>query len=185
MYDLYVDPDTARLLESFRALGGVKLRDLPLAEARAMAAGMSQQLDLPCLDNCAVTSLIIDGDPPVGGRLYTPAAVAGFAADGDAPVILYAHGGGWVLGDLEYGDALCRHMATRTHCRVVSVDYRLAPEHPFPAAFRDVTAAIRWIASSPTPLGARCRVLRWPVTVPGVPSSPPPLSTGNPHHRAP
>jgi acetyl esterase len=151
----YVDPDTARLLQSFRAMSGVKLRELPLAEARAAAAGMSQQLDLPCPETCAVTPLVMEGATPIPARLYLPGGDERHSAAAAGPVILYAHGGGWVLGDLEYADALCRHLATRTHRRVVSVDYRLAPEHPFPAAFEDVTAAMSWIASSPPVLGAK------------------------------
>jgi acetyl esterase len=154
MKDLYIDPDTARLLESFRSMGGVKLRDLPLAEARALAAGMSQQLDLPCPGNCAVSSVTVEAASPIPARLYSPHAHDGEHAE-PGSVILYAHGGGWVLGNLDYADALCRHLATRTRCRVLSLDYRLAPEHPFPAAFDDVSLAMRGVATSPAALGAR------------------------------
>jgi acetyl esterase/lipase len=74
-------------------------------------------------------------------RSYTPVA-------GDRemlPAIIYFHGGGFVLGDLDCYDALCRTLANESCCRVISVDYRLAPEHPFPAAVDDSFAAIRWV----------------------------------------
>ena len=69
------------------------------------------------------------------------------------PVIVYLHGGGWVVGTLDTPDALCRRLATRSGCRVLSVDYRLAPEHPFPAAYDDALAIIRWLEQSPKELG--------------------------------
>jgi acetyl esterase len=66
-------------------------------------------------------------------------------ADGDdLPVLLYAHGGGWVMGDLETHDGLCRHLAAATGWAVLSVDYRRAPEAPHPAAIDDVEAALAW-----------------------------------------
>ena len=63
----------------------------------------------------------------------------------DAPAIVYLHGGGWVLGDLTSHDGLCRIIAGQTPAKVIAVDYRLAPEHPFPAAFDDAVAAFRWV----------------------------------------
>jgi acetyl esterase len=72
-------------------------------------------------------------------------------ADGpdDAPVLLYAHGGGWVMGDLETHDGLCRHLAKATGWAVLAVDYRRAPEHPWPAAVEDVQRALDWLRASP------------------------------------
>lgn len=60
--------------------------------------------------------------------------------------LVHCHGGGWVTGDLAYSDELCRFLAAEAGCTVVGVDYRLAPEHPFPAALDDVLAAVRWAA---------------------------------------
>ena len=76
-------------------------------------------------------------------RLYRPAR--GSAA-GPAPVLVFFHGGGWVVGDLDSHDHLCRYLAAEAGVAIVAVDYRLAPEHRFPAAFDDAVAATRWVA---------------------------------------
>ena len=69
------------------------------------------------------------------------------------PLLVYFHGGGWVIGDLDSEDARCRSLANQAQCAVVSVDYRLAPEHPFPAATDDAYAATKWAAEHPDELG--------------------------------
>jgi acetyl esterase len=81
---------------------------------------------------------------PLGLRIYTPVAAGGAAL----PAIVYLHGGGFVVGDLDCYDALCRTLANESGCRVVSVDYRLAPEHPFPAAVDDCFAALQWVETN-------------------------------------
>jgi acetyl esterase len=88
------------------------------------------------------------GERPVPLRIYTPVA-AGSAA---LPAIVYYHGGGFVIGDLDCYDALCRTLANESGCRVISVDYRLAPEHPFPAAVEDCFAALKWIEANASDL---------------------------------
>jgi acetyl esterase len=67
---------------------------------------------------------------------------------------VYLHGGGWVVGSIESHDPVCRRLAARTPCVVVSVDYRLAPEHPFPAGLEDAWAATEWVAAHAAELGA-------------------------------
>jgi acetyl esterase len=74
----------------------------------------------------------------------TPISVRVYEGPVSAATLVYAHGGGWVTGDLEYADELCRHLAAAAGVRVVSVDYRLAPEHPHPAAVDDLAAAWEW-----------------------------------------
>ncbi|WP_141578870.1 alpha/beta hydrolase [Actinomadura sp. WMMA1423] len=78
----------------------------------------------------------IDADG-VGGRLYRPTGT-------ERAVLVWAHGGGWIHGDLDTADGVARALANRGGCAVLSVDYRLAPEHPFPAGFDDVWTAVRW-----------------------------------------
>lgn len=98
---------------------------------------------------------IVEGPPTGGGpgrlrvRIYRPAgAVARLL-----PTILYFHGGGWVMGSLEGYDLVCRYICARTGCAVVAVDYRLAPEHKFPAAIDDAVASFRWLAENAADLG--------------------------------
>jgi acetyl esterase len=101
-------------------------------------------------DGGAVTSRLIPGlpdGPEVGVRLYQPAGEA------SRPALVYFHGGGFVLGHVELFDRTCKKFATSIDAVVVSVDYRLAPEHPFPAAIDDCYAALEWVASNAKELG--------------------------------
>lgn len=84
------------------------------------------------------TVVDVDADG-VAARLYTDGVAAGL------PVLLYAHGGGWVMGDLETHDGLCRHLAAASGWAVLSVDYRRAPEAPHPAAIDDLETALAWL----------------------------------------
>jgi acetyl esterase len=80
---------------------------------------------------------------PIPLRSYRP---LGAAPDARLPVLVYYHGGGWVIGDLDTHDTLCRQLANGAGCAVVAVDYRMGPEHRFPAAVDDALAATRWVA---------------------------------------
>jgi acetyl esterase len=82
-------------------------------------------------------------------RIYNPST-----EPAALPVIVYFHGGGWVLGDLDSHDNVCRALAVKTGAVVVAVDYRLAPEHPYPAAVDDAHAAVRWVADNASTIGA-------------------------------
>jgi acetyl esterase len=95
----------------------------------------------------AVTEL---GGGPVAMRHYRP---AGSAPGTVLPVLVYFHGGGWVIGDLDTHDVLCRELSNGSGCAVVSVQYRLAPEHAFPAAPDDCIAATRWVRAHAAALG--------------------------------
>ncbi|MFI0481162.1 alpha/beta hydrolase [Actinomadura sp. 9N215] len=90
-------------------------------------------------------------DGPVPVRLYRPAP----PGLGPLPAIVYLHGGGWVLGGLDSVDAACRELAACTGCAVLSVGYRLAPEHPFPAALDDAWAVVASVARDPGRWGVR------------------------------
>ncbi|HKZ05575.1 MAG TPA: alpha/beta hydrolase [Methylomirabilota bacterium] len=87
---------------------------------------------------------------PIPLRVYRPAGVPDATR---LPVYVYFHGGGWVIGDLETHDVLCRQLTAASGTSVISVDYRLAPEHKFPASVDDAWAATRWIASHSAELG--------------------------------
>jgi acetyl esterase len=83
----------------------------------------------------------------LGARLYRPAA-------GPAPLVVYLHGGGWTVGSLESPDRVCRRLADGSGAAVLAVDYRLAPEHPWPASVDDTVAVLRWVEPAPMELGA-------------------------------
>ena len=102
----------------------------------------------------SVADRTIDG--PAGTialRVYRP------SAEGNLPILIYYHGGGWVIGDLDTHDRACRELAEGSGCLVVSVDYRLAPEAPFPAAVDDCYAALEWVAAHAGELGGDAKRL--------------------------
>jgi acetyl esterase len=80
------------------------------------------------------------------GRLYRP-------VPDPAPLVVYLHGGGWTIGSLESHDRMCRRLADGSGAAVLAIDYRLAPEHPWPASVDDTVAALRWVATAPAGLG--------------------------------
>lgn len=111
-------------------------------------ASRSVEKDLPPL--AEISNLVVDGaEGPLKARLYIPLA-AGIAP---APAILFFHGGGFVMGDLDSHDIICRRLAAASRCRVLSVDYRLAPECRFPAAHEDALAAWKWVTQRDNILG--------------------------------
>jgi acetyl esterase len=127
-----LDPQVAAYLEG--VAGAPPLGTVPPAEMRAAydtaAPGLFGRVD----DVAAVEEVDAGGVP---ARLYRPSAA-------DARALVYLHGGGWVVGSPDSHDGITRALAARSACAVVSVDYRLAPEHPFPAGLEDARAATRW-----------------------------------------
>lgn len=124
---------------------------VPLAEARplvrsqGMLVGDGQPIG-------ALRELNVDGAAgPLAARLYIPASRVG---PDPAPTLLFIHGGGHALGDLDSHDGACRHLAEQSGVQVLSVDYRLAPEHPFPAAVEDCFAAYQWMVKNADVLNA-------------------------------
>jgi acetyl esterase len=137
------------LLRALAVLRLDVLEHLSPGEARARS-GRSLRL-LAGRRPAGVTTIERTMDGPGGPlqlRIYTPANVAR-----PAPAILYLHGGGFVIGDLETHDAPCAYLAHESGCVVVSLAYRLAPEHPFPAAVDDALAGFRWLADHADALG--------------------------------
>ena len=144
-----LDPKAAKLIRMLKDLGGPALNEMTPAEARIAArafAGLDGNPE-PVADLCDRTIPGPEGAIPL--RIYTP--VGGH--DRALPCLVYYHGGGWVVGDLDGVDTACRALANRAECRVVSVDYRLAPEHKFPAPLDDCYAALEWVAANGPSIG--------------------------------
>ncbi len=137
---------TAAILAHIAEEGAPELYEMAIAESRSMYREM--QPDLPEIVVHSVEDLMIDGpDSSIPVRIYRPSAAP-------APVHLHFHGGGWVIGDLETHDRDCREICVGADCIVVAVDYRLAPEHIFPAAPEDCYAALCWAAANLDSLSA-------------------------------
>jgi len=123
----------------------------PLPELRQQLRTMVALMDEPAPSLPRIEDISIPGPAgPVPARLYDP---AGRTAT-PPPALAYFHGGGWVQGDLETHHGLCARLALRSGAIVVAVDYRLAPEHKFPAAVEDCLAAYRWLRSESRAIGA-------------------------------
>lgn len=146
-----LDLQARALLEQAAAQGAPDFADLSPAECRAFFREFLKTVDKPVPASVTVEDRSLPG--PEGGelglRLYRPQG-AGAAL----PVLLYFHGGGWVIGGLDEYQGVCGNLAAKSGCLVVSVDYRLAPEHPFPAAVDDCYAALEWVAEHAAELGA-------------------------------
>ena len=133
-----LDWATAELLEQMAAGGGKPLHESTVEEARGLAAGLADQVGpAPAMFRVEEHSLPVpDGAVPI--RVLVP-------LEQPAGVIVYYHGGGWVVGSINESDTVARKLAERTSCSVVLVDYRLAPEHRYPVAVDDSWAALEWV----------------------------------------
>ena len=143
-----LDPDAEILLEMIRAANRPAFETVGAAEARELFNAGRKVLAPDPMPVAETRDLAIPGP---GGSI--PARLYRATATGTLPVLVFFHGGGWVVGDVESHDTVCRHLANRAHCAVVSVDYRLAPEHKFPAAVEDCFAATAWVADNAAALG--------------------------------
>jgi acetyl esterase len=135
-FDRTLDPQLERVVEEMEAKGLPPWHSLTVESARELEDAVFTPDDPPSVDS--TRDFEVPG--PAGGipvRSYRDVPVG-------APTLLFYHGGGWVLGNLDSADDICRLLARRTGCVVLSVDYRLAPEHPFPAPVDDAYAAVEW-----------------------------------------
>ncbi len=140
-----IDPVLLAVLEAFP----MQFDDLGSMTAQEVRALFEQREPPPGEDVASVEDLEVPGpDGPLPVRVYRPDGAAV-----PAPVVVFFHGGGWVLGSIATHDATCRGLANRTGAVYVSVDYRLAPEHPYPAAPEDCYAATCWVADHAADLG--------------------------------
>ena len=137
-------PEACDLLETMAERDAPDLRDLsPRAAREFFSEWRSEPEDVP--DLAAVEDRTVPGYDEGTGldvRVYTPEGTGPF------PTLVYFHGGGWVVGSLDTVDGICRVLADEADCVVVSVDYRRAPEQPFPAALEDAVAATEWAADA-------------------------------------
>lgn len=146
---VFVRPDVQQLLDLMAAAGGPLMSEVDPPTARDMYLKMGEIAERPAPTDVATADFTIPG--PAGtirARSYRPAN-----AVTDGTTIVFFHGGGFVIGDLESHHSLAAEMARLTGFNAVAIDYRLAPEAPFPAAVDDVLAAARWVAKSPASLG--------------------------------
>jgi acetyl esterase len=140
-------------LDQLIASGMPVLGSLPVSETRQAFAGIAA-FGGPPAPLAKVESRTIPGPgAEIPLRIYTPEGAGPF------PVLVYFHGGGWVIGSLDTHEGVCRQLAKRSGAVVVSVDYRLAPEHKFPAAPEDCYAATLWVAENAAKIGADGRRL--------------------------
>lgn len=167
-----LDPDLARMLESMRTAGAPALHTVPPEHARRGYANLARALDGPAtLDGIAVADASVDDRVPIRvyrnkshepgrGEPVVTRAHGDQAPDrellfgcswggpGGEPIVVYLHGGGWVVGDLDTHAQMARDICRYARATVVAVDYRRAPESPFPAALEDVITVLRWLIES-------------------------------------
>ncbi|GHH10216.1 acetylhydrolase [Sphingomonas glacialis] len=149
MTDPYVRPDVAGFLAFLNNIPGPKMHQLEAPAARATYAAMKDIADPPVGELATITDVKIPG--PAGdipARLFDTAATRAAG-----PLVLFFHGGGFVIGDLDTHASFCAEVSRSLDLPVLAVDYRLAPESPWPAAPDDCEAAARWAAASPEALG--------------------------------
>ena len=145
-----LDPHVKGILDALAIAGRPKVWQLTPAEAREGILALAESVDAKDVPIGRVENRELAGAAgPIAIRIYTPVAPGAERLPG----LVYFHGGGFVIGNLDTHEGLCRILANESGCRVVSVDYRLAPEHRFPAALDDAFAATRWIAEHAPELG--------------------------------
>ena len=148
---MQLDPALAEILASLDPSAETPVEEMTPEDARAtwkeeMAAVAGKPLPVK-----SVSQHEAPGPAgPLAVRLYEPEGVG----TGPLPILVYYHGGGWIRGDLDTHDDVCRYLCHHADCLVASVDYRLAPEHRFPAALEDCDAATQWVAEHAAELGA-------------------------------
>jgi acetyl esterase len=149
-----IDPVLRTILERMAALEQARPSEMTPEEVRvtymAMAGMGAVPPNPPEVQDRTIPGPA--GEIPV--RVYRPVGAATSVGAETLPVVLFVHGGGWVIGSVDTHDALCQQLAAQVSAMVVSVDYRLAPEHPFPTGLEDSLAATAWVSEHAADLGA-------------------------------
>jgi acetyl esterase len=144
-----LDPQVQAMRERALASGTPPLYTLSIEEARAADLAAIQAAGGDVEPVHSVVDREVPGpDGPLPIRIYRP------EGSGPLPTLVYFFGGGWTLGSIETSDGICRSLANAVPCQVITVGYRLAPEHPFPAAVQDCYEATAWIAAHAADIGA-------------------------------
>ena len=147
-----LDPDAAAVYRAFQEAGRPPYESGTPTQARAMyLAGRPVSNPEPPELESAKPLAIPAPHGAIPARIYTPKMLR--KNNGLAPCLMFYHGGGWVIGDIDSHDVVCRKLAHEGELIVISIDYRLAPEHKFPAAVDDAIAAVKWVASNAKDLG--------------------------------
>ena len=151
----FVRDDVAVFLGFLNAQEGPKMSQLTPTEARMMMRGMRELADAEATPLATVKDLTCPGPAgPIPVRLYDK------RVEREAgPALVFFHGGGWVIGDIDTHEPFCSHAAELLDIPVISVDYRMGPEHVWPAAPDDCEAVARWVATSPAELGRQINAL--------------------------
>ena len=145
-----LDNSTDTLLKNIAAQGGPALHEMPVDICRTVFLELVQNLQGDMIEIHHTEDLEIsseEGVIPI--RTYRPRE----SAENGFPVVVFYHGGGWVIGDLETHDNMCRYVANQADVLVIAVDYRLAPEHRFPAGIDDCIAATEWVYKNAASIG--------------------------------
>jgi len=147
-----LDPDAAAVFAAFQAANRPPYESVSPTVAREfyLAGRPVSNPEPPELESAKSLSMPA-AHGAIPARIYTPKTLR--KTNGLAPCLVFFHGGGWVIGDLETHDVVCRKLAEAGELIVISVDYRLAPEHKFPAAVDDAIASTKWIAANAAKLG--------------------------------
>ena len=147
-----LDPDAAAVYKAYQEAGRPPYETVPPTTARELylAGRVVSNPEPPELESAKPLSIPAPHGA-IAARIYTPKTLR--KTNGLAPCLIFYHGGGWVIGDLDSHDVVCRKLAHEGELIVISVDYRLAPEHKFPAAVDDAITAAKWIAANAQQLG--------------------------------
>ena len=144
-----LDPQAKAFLDQVAASGAPSFDQMTVQQAREAIRGLFATKDSPLPLKNVEDRVVNAGGVKLPVRIYTP------DDKGPLPILVFFHGGGWVVGDLESHDATCRALAKGAGCIVIAVDYRLAPEHKFPTAAEDCYAATKWVALNAASFGGR------------------------------
>jgi acetyl esterase len=151
-----LDPVLKAFLDQVASMGGPKTWEMTPAEARESFAALMQLAGPKDIPIGKVTNLTIPAPHgEIAARSYAPVAANGQGL----PTLVFFHGGGWVIGNIDTHDGLCRMIANGSGCRVISVEYRLSPEAKYPDAVDDAVAALEWVEKNASQLGVDANLL--------------------------